>query len=177
MTVLFTRRDYEKLPEGMPVELHDGLLVKQPSPRWGHQRIQFKILRRLAELVEAGQLDDDRVAAGPVDVLIDELNVFVPDIVVLDDIPPDDAQYVGVPALAIEILSPSTRGRDRDFKAARMLGLGVKEVWLIDAQRCSIEVRTVNGGREAVGEDIARSDVVTGFELVPATLFAPPRGS
>ncbi len=27
MTVLFTRKDYEGLPEGTPVELRDGMLV------------------------------------------------------------------------------------------------------------------------------------------------------
>ena len=120
MTVYVTRQDYERLPEGTPVELCDGMLVKQPSPRWGHQRITMQILRALGAVV-----DPVRVSSGPVDVLIDELNVFVPDVVVLDDVPDDEAQYVGVPRVVLEVLSPPTQERDRDYKTRRYLGLGV----------------------------------------------------
>jgi Uma2 family endonuclease len=170
MSILTTRRDYEALPEGAPFELCDGLLAKQPSPRFGHQRIQMEILRRLYDVVEPV-----RVAAGPVDVLVDELNVFVPDVVVLDDVPADDAAYVGVPRVVVEILSPSTRERDRDYKARRYLGLGVREVWLVDRERASIEVVDLEGGREATARRPARSRAIEGFALVPEELFARRR--
>lgn len=168
MTILITRKDYEKLPEGTPVELCDGMLVKQPSPRYGHQRIQGRILMKLQEL-----LGPARAVAGPVDVLVDELNVFVPDIVVLDDVPDDEAQYVGVPVVVFEVLSPSTKNRDRDYKARRLLGLGVKEVWLVDRHERTIEVASLRDGSRAYrAEERARSDVIGGFELVPDDLFA-----
>ncbi len=168
MTVLFTRKDYEDLPEGTPVELFDGLLVKQPSPRFGHQQLQSRILWALKQL-----LGPDRVIAAPVDVLIDEINVFVPDIVVLDDVPARDAQYVGIPCVVFEVLSPSTRDRDREYKTRRLLGLGVKEVRLIDGDERTIEVVTVDGGRVARDDRPARSDAIPGFELVPKDLFGP----
>ncbi len=167
MTVYMTRKDYEQLPEGTPVELCDGLLVKQPSPRWGHQRITMLIFRALTEVVEPV-----RVATGPVDVLIDEINVFVPDIVVLGEVPDDDAQYVGTPLVVFEVLSPSTVDRDREYKPRRYLGLGVKEVWLVDRQERTIEVVTLReGGRLHRRDQRARSDVINGFELVPDELF------
>lgn len=172
MTVLFTRKDYEALPEGIPVELHDGILVKQPSPRSGHQRIQARILHVLSSLV-----GPDRVAAGPVDVLVDELSVFVPDIVVHEHVPDDEAQYVGVPSVVFEILSPSTEVRDRDYKARRYLGLGVKEVWLIDRARERIEIVDLDGTTPAVGDQVARSRVVVGLELVSDRLFGPLEGT
>ncbi len=168
MTILLTRKDYERLPEGTPVELCDGMLVKQPSPRYGHQRIQGRILMKLQKL-----LGPARAVAGPVDVLVDELNVFVPDIVVLDDVPDDEAQYVGVPAVVFEVLSPSTKKRDRDYKARRLLGLGVKEVWLVDRHECTIEVASLrDGSRTHRTDERARSDAIDGFELVPDDLFA-----
>jgi Uma2 family endonuclease len=169
MTVLFTRKDYEALPEGTPVELHDGLLVKQPSPRWGHQRIQNRILSVLGAL-----LRPDEFGPGPLDVLVDELNVFVPDIVVHDTAPDDEAQYVGVPAVVFEVLSPSTEARDREFKSRRYLGIGVKEVWLIDRTRRRIEVVDLDGSTPFVEHQAARSRVIQGVELVPETLFAAP---
>jgi len=171
MTILITRKDYEALPEGAPYELHAGVLVKQPSPRYGHQRLLSVILRGLMDL-----LGTARVVPGPVDVLIDELTVFVPDIVVLQDVPSDDAQYVGVPLVVFEILSPSTRSRDRGFKTRRLLGLGVKEVWLVDGATSVIEVATCDGGRLFRDDEAARSAVIAGFELVPSTLFAPSQG-
>jgi Uma2 family endonuclease len=169
MTILFTRTDYEALPEGIPVELHDGLLVKQPSPRYGHQRIQTRILIALSKVIEP-----DCFAPGPVDVLIDELNVFVPDIVVHGTPPDDEAQYMGVPAAVFEVLSPSTKRRDREFKARRYLGLGVKEVWLIDRHEKTIEIVDLEGGHLTEGNETAKSAVITDFQLVPTDLFSAP---
>lgn len=170
MTILITRRDYEALPEGTPLELCDGMLVKQPSPRYGHQRIQMAILQAL--VATAGQA---RVVAGPVDVLVDELNVFVPDIVVFGDgpdaVPDDEDQYVGVPVVVFEILSPSTRDRDRNYKARRLLGLGVKEVWLVDRHERTIEIVDLEGAQSHRDDQPAISRVIDGFGLVPRVVF------
>ncbi len=166
MTILITRKDYEGLPEGTPLELCDGMLVKQPSPRYGHQRIQGVLLMELQRL-----LGPARAVAGPVDVLVDELNVFVPDIVVLDEVPDDEAQYVGVPAVVFEVLSPSTRERDRTYKTRRLLGLGVREIWLVDRHERTVEIVDLEGSRLARGGERATSRVIEGFEVVPDALF------
>jgi Uma2 family endonuclease len=166
MTILITRKDYEALPEGTPMELCDGTLVKQPSPRYGHQRIQSLVLKHLKALLPA-----ERVIAGPIDILVDELNVFAPDIVVLAAIPDDDAAYVGTPTLVFEILSPSTKDRDRNYKTRRLLGLGVKEVWLIDGVERTIEVVDLEGARLSTDERPARSRALDGLLLLPHHLF------
>ncbi len=170
MTVLFTRKDFEALPEDLSVQLLDGVLVKEPTPTFGHQRLQSCILLALQQIV-----GPDHVLAAPIGVLVDEINVFEPDIVVLgagpDELPHDDAQYVGVPLIVFEVLSPSTRRCDREYKPRRYLGLGVKEVWLVDDENQSIEVLDFDGARVAVNDDIARSRCVEGFELVPSRLF------
>ena len=71
------------------------------------------------------------------------------------------------------MLSPSTEVRDRDYKARRYLGLGVKEVWLIDRARRRIELVDVDGTTPSVADQAATSRVVSGLELVPDQLFAP----
>ncbi len=169
MTALFTRKDYQALPEDLRVHLLDGVLVKDDAPLFGHQWLQSRVLWDLKRI-----LGPDAVFAAPVAVVVDDLNVFEPDIVVLRDVPPPEAKDVGVPLVVIEILSPSTRSRDRAFKTKRYLGLGVREVWLVDPDECAIEVFDLGGSRLARDEDAARSYVIDGFRLVPAILFARP---
>lgn len=173
MPILMTRADYEALPEGTRMELCDGLLVKQPSPRFGHQRIVDAILRALHEHLGGGPATGPRALPGPVDVLVDEINVFVPDIVVLDTLPDDEAPYVGVPRIVVEVLSPSTRDRDRDYKARRLLGLGVREVWLVDRHARTVDIVGLEGLRRAEGSAALHSDALPGFTLVPDAVFGP----
>ncbi|MHC4858878.1 MAG: hypothetical protein ACYTDY_02170 [Planctomycetota bacterium] len=63
----FTQADYARLPEGFPVELIDGQLVKEPSPTYGHQRILGQIHVELYRFVGAG-----RVVVSPIDLFVDE---------------------------------------------------------------------------------------------------------
>jgi Uma2 family endonuclease len=170
MTTVFTRRDYERLPEGFPAELVEGVLVKEPSPTFGHGACGSVLFRRLVELV--GPM---RCPLTPVDVLVDDENVYAPDLVVLREPPSLDAQYVGVPLLVVEVLSPATAERDRRSKRAGYLRLGVGEVWIVDPASRSIEVHDRAGARTARGAEAARSAVLEGFEVVPAELFSLSR--
>ena len=167
---LYTRADFDRLPEGFPEELIDGQLVKEPGPTYGHNRVCARIRHALLVLV-----GPDRVPDSPSDVAIDEHNVFQPDVVVLTEPVADATSYVGVPLLAVEVLSPSTRSHDRMVKAELLLGIGVAEVWLVDPARKTVEVRTVSGRAIARGGDEAVSAALPGFALVPAQLFTAPR--
>jgi len=169
MQDLFTRRDYEQLPTGFPAQLVAGALVREPAPSYGHQSVSMRLLRMLVPLVPDGLL-----LAAPVDVVVDELNVFQPDIVVLAA-PPSNRERsdVGLPRLAIEVLSPRTAERDRDVKTRRLLEAGVEEVWLVDPVARTVE-RCGRGGRlGARGDEEIGSAVVAGFRVVPRELFRP----
>jgi Uma2 family endonuclease len=170
MQALFNRADWERLPPGFPAELIQGRLVKEPPPTYGHQRIAARVRFALLSI-----LGPDRVPDTPADVLVDDTNVYQPDVVALRHVPSDETSYVGVPLLAVEVLSPSTRGRDLGVKTESLLRLGVAEVWLIDRERRTIEVRR-REGRVVVREaEVARSEALPGFALCPQTLFSPPR--
>jgi Uma2 family endonuclease len=55
--------------------------------------------------------------------------------------------------LAIEVLSPSSRIYDRDFKRDAYLALGVREVWIVDWRERVVEVTKTRGHfRRARGE-------------------------
>ena len=77
MTPAFTRADYDRLPEGFPAQLIEGCLVKDASPLPGHQGVGGVISKTLERLV-----GPRRVFMAPLDVPIDEINVFQPDVAV-----------------------------------------------------------------------------------------------
>lgn len=52
--------------------------------------------------------------------------------------------------LAVEILSPSSRVYDREFKRDAYIALGLREVWLVDLQAQSVEVCRARGPGEVV---------------------------
>jgi Uma2 family endonuclease len=170
MTPLFTRADYERLPEGFPAELVEGCLVREPAPTYGHQRFGNRILAQLTAIVGV-----DRALPAPVDVGVDEHNVYQPDLVVLRDIPADDEHDVGIPLLAVEILSPSTRARDRTVKTRHLLEAGVEEVWLVDPERRTVEVHRHGGSEAAEAGASLTSIALPGFALTPSELLSPAR--
>ncbi len=169
MDAVFTRSDYMQLPEGFPAQLIEGCLVKTPSPTYGHQFFLGRIYLRLTALV-----GERCVVMAPCDIPLDDLNVYQPDVVVWAEAPRLDVKQDDnpLPVLAIEILSPSTEVQDRRVKTRRLLAAGVKEVWLVDPRRRRISVACIREPREAVGEDVVHSQVIDGFSLAPADLFA-----
>lgn len=168
MTALFTRALYDQLPEGFPAQLIEGELVKEPAPTYGHQRFGGRILQRLVALV-----GPDRALPSPVDVVIDDFNVYQPDLVVLRKPADDGDSDVGIPLIAIEVLSPSTQHYDRDVKRHRLLAAGVREVWFVSAATRTIESWTVDGVREVQGKSELSSQALPGFALIPDELFTP----
>ena len=103
-------RTTKLLPEGFPAQLIDGCLVKEPSPTYGHQWVLGRVYRALALLV------GDRAVPAPIDVGLDDWNVFQPDVVVLSGVPDASRHDVGVPLLAVEVLSSGTARLDRAAK-------------------------------------------------------------
>jgi Uma2 family endonuclease len=165
----FTLAHWRRLPEGFPAQLVEGDLVCEPPPTYGHQRFQMRLLQALLPLVPDGY-----VVAAPSGVEIDEHNAYEPDLLVLRRPPGDRETNVGIPRLAIEVLSPSTARLDRTVKCARLLKAGVEEVWLVDARAGTVERHDAAGVEAAQGEERLASRALPGFAVVPAVLFAPP---
>jgi len=172
MHVPYTRANYDRLPEGFPAQLIEGCLVKEPSPTCRHQRLETRILMQLVALV-----GPDRALPVPADVGLDEHNVYQPDVVVLRQIPDDASSDVGIPLLAVEVFSLTSRRRDREVKTGHLLAAGVEEVWLVDGDLDTLEVHRPDGVETARGETGLRSRALPGFLLVPEELFRPPARS
>jgi Uma2 family endonuclease len=165
----FTQADWDLLPEGFPAQLVEGRLVKEPAIALGHQRLASATLESLQALVGS-----HRAVPRPLDVVVNDQNVYQPDIVVLRAPLPDDARFVRRPLLVVEVLLPSTGRRDRDVKRRRLLETGTGEVWIVDPATATVEVHAAGGSRRAYGGAPIESLVLPGFRLVPSALFAPP---
>lgn len=167
VSIPFTRALYDRLPEGFPVQLVDGQLLRDPAPTGGHQALVGTLFLAVAPL--AGLR---RAFVAPIDVALDGLNVLQPDVAVFPAPPPLDQHELGIPSVVFEVLSLGSRRLDRTVKAGKYLAAGVREVWLVDPERETVEVRTLDARFIHRGTDEARSAVVEGFAVVPATLFA-----
>jgi Uma2 family endonuclease len=100
----------------------------------------------LAALLDAHVRTHDlgRVCVSPVDVVLDRQRALVvqPDIIFVASarLHLVTDRVWGPPDLIVEVLSPRTAARDRGTRVEWYRRYGVAEVWLVDVNRCSVEV-------------------------------------
>lgn len=125
---------FKSLPEGTLVQLIENKIIMSPSPIVRHQRISNDINVQLYNFVKQNQLGD--VLDAPLDVYLDEQNVFQPDIIFISKVNrgiiQEDGFINGAPDLIIELLSPSTAKYDLNQKKDVYERSGVKEYWIVD---------------------------------------------
>jgi len=140
--LVWTVDELDLLPDdGNRYEIIDGELFVTPAPIYLHTRAQMQLISRLLDYTEALDLE---LLAAPTAVRASKFTEVQPDLLVLFQTPPNflEARWVPMPtlALAVEILSPSTRQRDRGLKRRTYLANGVAEYWVMDLKRRCVEV-------------------------------------
>jgi Uma2 family endonuclease len=136
-----TIEDLLALPEdGLRHELLDGEHVVTPAPTYRHQRVlnQLQFALNTALAGRPGL----QVLSSPADLVPGPRTLVQPDLFVIridPTSPPESWQDVGVPVLAIEILSPGTAARDRGAKRRIYQRAGVAEYWIVDMDARLIE--------------------------------------
>lgn len=122
------------LPEdGLRYELIDGLRIVNPPPTAGHQSVCFELQVLLR--------DAARTAAAPVRIVggvgvrMPEGNLLIPDLVVFTT----DRKALSNPLLeagdidlAVEVVSPSSRRRDRSVKSYMYAEAGIRHYWRVE---------------------------------------------
>src|SRR5690606_20695167 len=73
-----TYSEFSRLPEQPGLQLIDGFVVREPSPRYGHQEIVGRLYARLLGYVDERQLG--AVIVAPFDVVLADDQVLQPDI-------------------------------------------------------------------------------------------------
>ncbi|MEV0677250.1 Uma2 family endonuclease [Actinosynnema sp. NPDC050436] len=128
----YTVEDWESVtPEpGHRIELHAGRFVVSAAPAVGHQRIAD----RLQSLLDDAVTDSGMEAVTAVGVRVAPQVGYIPDVVVCTEVLPGDTTNVDVVlvALAIEVVSPSTRQTDRLTKPAAYAAAGVPAFWRVE---------------------------------------------
>lgn len=117
-----------------------------PRPVDRHQ----KIMVRLTALLDQ-HLPPDLTAVPDVDVLLrrEPLTIRAPDVVVtrlalydtgLPRYPADEVR------LAVEIVSPGSRGTDRVMKASEYAEAGIGEYWILEGRPLTLSVHVLDSG-------------------------------
>jgi Uma2 family endonuclease len=164
----FTVDDLEDLPDdGRRYELVDGVLLVSPAPRWEHQDACLQ----LAMLLTAGCPDHLHVFAPTPDVREGRRTSLQPDVCVVrrTDLVRGE-RYLGVPLLAVEVLSPSGEGIDRLLKRQVYARMGVRHYWIVDADEPSITALRLDGCGYSEVTTVTGDDELTVTEPVPVTV-------
>lgn len=142
-----THEDFAKLPAetGYILQLIDGMLIREPTPTYRHQRVS----RRLQQILIAyfDKIDPQgEVFNAPLDVYLNDYTVVQPDLFFLPGTQPAQNDPVdSLPSLVVEILSPSTARTDRIKKLNSYQKAGVAHYWIVDPMDCLIECYKLEG--------------------------------
>jgi Uma2 family endonuclease len=159
-------------------ELHLSRVAEPPAPFFSHQSLVLRVAKVWSDHVEPRRLG--RVAVAPVDVVLDRERALIvqPDVLFVSNarLAMIRDQVWGAPDLVAEILSHSTRVRDRGEKLAWYRQYGVREYWLVDLYDDSVTVVDFSGPspvmRRAKGVESIRSTVLPDLELSAFGVFA-----
>ncbi len=173
----YTHADFLLMPyDGKRREIVDGELLVTPSPNLGHQRISGKIYSALLGYLQGHPIGE--LFFAPMDVILSDYDVVEPDLLfVLNEHRDILKDWVrGAPDLVVEILSPTTAANDRGPKMKAYARFGVRQYWIVDPDRKTIEVyRLVEAGYQLVqmfGEqETLTSSLLPGFSLLVGRLF------
>jgi Uma2 family endonuclease len=181
-TGLMTAQEFLDLPPQESADRHelvDGEIIVSAGS-WMHSGAQGRIFFALHAWERAAS---GRGAAGmPIGVLLDERNLFVPDVVWYREgrVPGrDDPVPYAAPDLAVEVRSPSTWRYDIGAKKNHYEAHGVAELWLVDTaadvllafRRSSPKAAHFDVSIELAAGETLTSPLLPGFAVAVAEIF------
>jgi Uma2 family endonuclease len=146
----WTVDDLDGLPDdGLQYELLDGMLLVTPAPVPLHQRA----VSRLLILLHASCPPELEIFPAPLDWRPHPKTSLQPDLLIIRRADFDPYRLTPDLLLAVEVLSPSTRRKDRLLKRSAHEDGGIASYWIVDPQEPSILALDLMDGRfEIAGE-------------------------
>jgi len=180
-TAKLTYEDLLKLPDDdKRHELIDGVHYVMSSPVLRHQRVVRRLGLSIGNFVDA--TGSGEMFPVAVDVVLSPYDVVVPDLIFVSEERRhllQEKNIPGPPDLVAEVLSPSTRHKDRLLKRRLFEREGVREYWIVDPEKDTVRVLLLNPGGygpgvelSAAAGDTLTSPLLPGWSLSLATLFA-----
>ncbi len=143
-----TYQDYLLFPEdGNRYEILNGDLYMTPAPLTRHQTLVMRLGYLLMKYLEENPIGT--VFPAPCDVLLSENDVVQPDLLFVlhtGKAKITEKNIQGPPDLVIEVLSPTTAARDRELKCKRYEYFGIREYWLVDPDKNSLDILSLKDG-------------------------------
>jgi Uma2 family endonuclease len=170
--VRFKAEDIWNAPDdGNVYEVIDGDLYVTPSPAWRHQRALNKLNWPIAAYVYSHGLGE--VVTAPTGVVLGNESAVEPDLLYISRERLhliSERGVEGAPDLVVEVLSPSTRARDRGIKMRLYAASGVPHYWLLDLDAPALETYRLGAqGYVLVGRlgpgSVFRPELFPGLEL------------
>ncbi|MEN6327883.1 MAG: type II toxin-antitoxin system prevent-host-death family antitoxin [Syntrophomonas sp.] len=166
-------------------ELIDGEIYLLASPNFKHQIVVNEIAWHFYNYFKGKPC---KSLTAPLDVRLfgfaakfeEDPNVVQPDVVVICDLDKvnESYKYEGVPALVVEVLSQSTKGKDMVVKLNLYMKSGIQEYWVVDLEKKSILQYSFSPERDIEnlktfekGETI-ESTVFSGLEISLGDIFS-----
>ena len=167
----------ERRPEDERYELIEGELILAAAPNMAHQTTQGNLGAPMHIHVRTEELG--YVFFSPCDVVLSEHTTLQPDLIF---VPTEnaaiitDANIQGAPDLVVEIISPSSTGRDWVTKRDLYARYGVKEYWLIDPINRTLWVMRLRNGFLELSDtlyegDTLSSSTIKGFSVSISDIF------
>ncbi|MFC7326407.1 Uma2 family endonuclease [Marinactinospora rubrisoli] len=170
--------DLERMPDdGNRYELVDGRLDVSPAPVYVHTLVEGRLAIHLGPaLVRAGFM----ILQGlGMNLKGDRDHHRIPDLAVIRADAGEHPYLTRPPLLAVEVLSPECRDRDRFAKRAEYAEFGVPSYWIIDPslEKPSILELRLDGGTyraaaRVFGDDVFRTDAPCRLSIVPRWLVS-----
>ena len=151
-----------------------------PPPIGAHQKVLGYLYRLIFDF--ARRFDFGDVVFAPHAVILSPHDIVEPDLVfVATDrgrISSERNYFEGAPTLVVEVISPSSRKRDRGDKQSLYARSGVGEYWIVDPGRRTFEIHVLQGEEyipTAPDPDgLLPSGVLPGLRVSPSEVFADP---
>lgn len=179
----FTWDDYVCLPDDDRRELIDGELVEPEMPTILHEWIVSLLVTALMNWAlprRAGV-----VVASGYKVKVSARRAVMPDVQFFRRAQvaslPAQGLDTGRPEIAIEVISPSSVGRDRVTKLEYYASLGVPEYWIVHPEERTFERLVLREGRYLIadalqGDAVFRPPELEGLEIPLGPLWTLPAG-
>jgi len=177
-----TAEEFIALPvpeHGRPWNLVEGEVVVN-HPTWWHGQVQLSLILSISAWMQAGP-DRGKISI-PVDVGIDDRNVYAPDVLWYSHgrAPGKHAKPPApMPDLAAEVRSPSTWRYDIGAKKSGYEREGLRELWLVDTaaeevlvfRRSAAAAPSFDVALQLGGGDALASPLLPGFAFSLSELF------